>query len=80
MSDLLKSRMDSKENGRAEMRILPMYSLKRVFEDWVFGIDCLFREFDSWPLSAVLDKTIDMVKTRSTQGSRSRGFNRERTE
>ena len=38
--NLRKSRMGSKGNERAEMRILPMFSQKRVFKHWVFEIDC----------------------------------------
>ena len=44
------------------MRILPMFSQKRVFEDWILEIDCRFRRFDSWPLFEVLYKMIDMLK------------------
>ena len=47
--------MASEGNERAEMRAHPTFSQKRAFEDWV-------SEIDTWPLSEVLDKMIDMLE------------------
>ena len=44
------------------MCTLPTLSQKRVFEDWIFEIDCWFRKFGAWPISGVLDKMIDMLE------------------
>ena len=44
------------------MRILPMPSQKRVFEGWVYEIDCWFRKFDRCPLGEVSGRMVSMLK------------------
>ena len=43
-----------------EMRILPMFSQKRIFEDWILEIDCWCMMFGKWPISEVSGQMISM--------------------
>ena len=52
--------------GRVCVCILPTFSQKRIFEDWILYIDCWFIKFDQWPLSAVPDQMIAMVRDSGT--------------
>ena len=45
------------------MCILPMFSQKRIFQDWILEIDCRFRKFGQWALSEVPDRMIDTLRT-----------------
>ena len=79
MSDLWKSRAGSEENERDEMCILPTFSQKRVFEDWIFDTDCRFGKFDSAPLSELLDKMNDMLGNSAENKDREAGGLRDLT-
>ena len=47
----------------AEMCIFPIFSQKRIFEDWIGEIDSMFRNFDKWPISEVLGHMIEISCT-----------------
>ena len=49
-----------KRNERAEMRPVPLFSQKAMFNDWILEFDCWFSNLDTCPLSGVLDKMIRM--------------------
>ena len=45
-----------------EMCVVPMFSRKRAFGDWICDANCRLRKFDPWPMSELLDKMISMLK------------------
>ena len=59
--------MDSKRSERGRMFVVPMFSQKRVFEDWISGFDCWFMKFDSCPLSELLGKMVATLKKPKTK-------------
>ena len=60
MRNLRTPRMDSKAKRKGRMGclggIVPMFSQKRSFGDWIFEFDRWFMKLDAWPLSDVSDK------------------------
>ena len=44
--------------AKGGMCVVPMFSQKRAFEDWIFEFDRWFMGFDSWPLGGHWGKII----------------------
>ena len=73
MSNLGKSRFDTKRIRGAEMHILPTFGKKRIFEDWILAIDCWFRKLDRRPISEVSGQMIAMLEMSDKTNGRGAG-------
>ena len=64
-----------KRNGGTEICILPTFSQKRIFADWILEIDCRLMKFGQWPIIEASDQMVEMLEmSGNTQDRDSWGF------